>query len=154
MPTLILASIDDINTHLPTDKLDAGSNVPVIDNAISLHSIDVSRLILGYLSGVYTPTTLASWSSPGATPDYLRAIAGRLIAAFLYAQRYSEDIEGENKYAQSLYTEAMSMLEQVRFGEVILPTPIPEAGTQFSEAFFAPNTQSTPPKFSMDTVFG
>lgn len=156
MPVVpILASIDDINTHLPVDKLDASAAGADVVAAINLFEIDVNRLIKGYLSGVFNPTTLASWADPATTPQWIRQIAGRLIASFWYASRYSEDIPTESPYAQTLYTEAMSMLECVRTGEVIIPiaeAPLPN--TIFSEAFFQPNSQSTPPKFSMDTVFG
>lgn len=153
--TEILASLSDINTHLPVDKLDAESVDELTVSSIDLFEIDVDRLIRGYLSGVYTPATLAVWDSPANTPDYIRSIAGRLIASFWYAQRYSEDIESENHFAQGLYIEGMGMLDCVRTGEVILPTDVtPNAGTQFSEDFFQPNSKSTPPKFSMDTVFG
>lgn len=151
----LLASVDDINTHLPTDKLDASSGDGVVVSAINLFEIDTSRLIKGYLSGVYTPTTLASWADPASTPEYIRSIAGRFIAAFYYAQRYSEDLDHDSNYAQGVYLEAMGMLDCVRIGEVILPVDqAPAAGTQFSEDFFLPNSHSTPPKFSMDTVFG
>ena len=149
----LLASVDDIQTHLPEDKLDVSSNNA--EEPINRYEIDAERLIKGYLSGVYNPPTLAVWVSPATTPDFIRSIAGRFIAAFYYALRYSEDIEHENSYGQGLYNEAMSMLECVRIGDVILPDPpTPIQGTMFGEQFFQPNSTSTPPKFSMDNVFG
>lgn len=152
--TDILCDTDDINTHLPTDKLDAGSTDALTTNSIRRFQIDVDRLIKGYLSGVFPPLTLAGWDSPDDTPDYIRAISGRLIAAYYYAQRYSEDDTEENKYAKAKYAEAMSMLECVRVGDVTLNLDTPEAGTKFSEAFFTPNSKSIPPKFSMESNFG
>jgi hypothetical protein len=150
--TDILCDDQDISTHLPVDKLDPTSSE--LQPVVQLYQVDVERLIKGYLSGVYAPTTLAVWTGPSATPPWIRAIAARLIASFVYSNRYSEDLEHPNNYAQQLYTEAMDMLECVRIGDVILPTPTPAQGTMFSEDFFQPNTQSTPPKFSMDNVFG
>jgi hypothetical protein len=148
--TAILASVDDINTFLPTDKLDASS--AGAEAAINLLEIEVARLITGCLSGVFTPTVLASWDTPDDTPDYIRSIAGRLIAAMWYAQRYSEDLETPSNFAQNLYNIAMGMIQCVRIGEVIIPNIITE--TMFTDDFFLPNANSTPPKFSMDIVFG
>ena len=68
--TPILASVDDINTFLPTDKLDAGS--AEAEAAINLLEIEVDRLVKGCLSGVFTPTVLADWDSPTSTPDYIQ----------------------------------------------------------------------------------
>lgn len=152
--TLILASIDDINTHLPTDKLDASDSSALA--AISLFSIDVDRLVKGTLSGVFTPTILASWATPTDTPEWIRRAAGMLIAAMWYSNRFSEDNAGVVPgFAQEQYNCGMSMLMQVQQGQVIIPiSEAPTAGTLFSEAFFQPNSQTTPPKFSMDTVFG
>jgi hypothetical protein len=148
--TPILASVDDINTFLPTDKLDASSDGA--EAAINLLEIEVARLIKGCLSGVFAPTVLASWVDPTSTPDYIRSIAGRLIAAMWYAQRYSEDLETPSNFAQNLYNIAMEMIGYVRIGEVVIPGLTEE--TMFTDSFFLPNAQSTPPKFSMDTVFG
>ena len=126
----ILASADDINTHLPTDKLDVTDDAATA--AVNLFEIDVDRLIKGTLSGVFAPTTLASWISPATTPQWIRGAAGRLIAGFYYAQRYSEDLASESSYAQGLYNEGMCMLEQVRNGDVILPiSEAPAAETIF-----------------------
>jgi hypothetical protein len=111
-----LASLEDIQTHLPEDKLDIqGSDVETLQ-------IDVRRIIKGYLSGVspFTPQVLADWADPDSTPEYIRAIAGRLIAAAYYAKRYSEDEGGVPGYAQNLYDTGMRMLLAVVTGAVEL----------------------------------
>lgn len=148
----ILASLDDIQTHLPKDKLDVSASIA--EPAINLLEIDVDRLIKGMLSGVFTPLTLAGWDEPDHTPDQIRRIAGMLIAAMFYAQRFSEDESAVTGFAQEKYNCAISMLNEIITGTIILPSPTPTPGTVFSEAFFLPNSSSTPPKFSMDTVFG
>lgn len=149
----ILASLDDIQTHLPVDKLDVSASVA--ESAINLLEIDVDRLIKGMLSGVFTPLTLAGWDEPDHTPDQIRRIAGMLIAAIFYAQRFSEDNATVGTgFAQNLYNCGLSALNEIITGQIILPSPTPTPGTVFNESFFLPNSSSTPPKFSMDTVFG
>lgn len=145
----MLASLDDINTHLPTDKLEATDGNPEIDR----HNTDVDRLIKGYLSDAFEATTLATWADPSTTPDYIRAIAGRLVAAFYYARRYSENIpDWDRTYPQRLYNEAMAMLEMVRSGQVDLPEVTEPVGTEFSADFWGPIPKPEP-VFTMDMRF-
>lgn len=145
----MLANLDDINTHLPLDKIGATDG----SEEIQKHQVDVERVIKGYLSSTYTAATLAAWADPATTPGYIRSIAGRLIAAWHYARKYSEDNPDWDKtYPQLLYNEAMKMLEMVRAGEVDLGIPGEEAGTQFSSNFFYP-TKDTEPVFTMDMRF-
>lgn len=146
----ILASLDDINLHLPEDKavMESGQDDP--------YQVSVTRIVRGALSGVYTPVTLNSWDSPGDTPGYVREIAGRLIAAIWYAKLYSEDIVDLSEYAQFKYNEAMAMLERVRLGEVVLideDDPASPQGSLTSDDFW-PNDSTTPgPVFTMSQVF-
>lgn len=145
----MLASLDDINTHLPIDKLEATDG----SEEIARHQIDTDRVIKGYLSSTYTAATLAAWADPGTTPEFIRSIAGRLIAAFFYSKAYSEDLaDWDRTYPQRLYNEAMKMLEMVRSGEIDLGIPGEEAGTVFSSNFFYP-TKDTEPVFTMDMRF-
>lgn len=140
-----LASLDDVRTHLPGDKLQVTDG----NAEITLFQVDVERLVKGYLSSVFSAATLAAWTTPASTPTYIRACAGRLVAAFYYAKRYSVDIPDWDKtYPQRLYNEAMAMLEAVRSGEVDLGLA-EEAGTQFDNSFFFP-TEDNIAKFSMD----
>lgn len=144
----MLASLDDINTHLPQDKLNASDGNEEIDR----FQIDVERVIKGYLSSTFSATVLAAWADPDTTPDFIRSIAGRLIAAFYYAKKYSEDLPDWDKtYPQRLYNEAMAMLAQVLSGDVII-VPGETPSTQFSSNFFYP-TRDTEPVFTMDMRF-
>jgi len=145
----MLASLDDVNTHLPIDKLQATDGNP----EILLHGTDVERLIKGYLSDAYSPPVLAAWADPDSTPEYIRAIAGRLVAAFYYARRYSENIpDWDRTYPQRIYNEAMDMLEKVRAGLVDLPEVAESVGTEFKSDFWGP-TPLADPVFTMDMRF-
>lgn len=143
---MALASLDDINTHLPGDKFKATDGNPEILS----FQIDIERVIKGYLSSVFTQATLAVWADPSTTPGYIRACAGRLIAAFYYAKKVSEDLpDWDGTYPQRLYDEALKMLEAVRTGSVVLDDVTEEIGTGFDSSFFYPDS-STEPKFTMD----
>ena len=145
----MLITPDDVNVHLPTDKLS------VNEADITAPALDAERLIKGYLSNVYEAATLASWDEPADTPETIRAIAGRLTAAFVYARALSEDDTDVNEYAKSKYDEAMNMLMQVVNGVITLPEvdPIDVSGSRLTSAMYAPNEDSTAPKFTMDSIF-
>lgn len=143
---MALASLEDINTHLPSDKFKATDGNP----EITLYQIDIETLIKGYLSSVFSQATLLLWASPATTPKYIRSCAGRLIAAFYYAKKVSEDLpDWDRTYPQKIYDIAMSMLEAIRTGDVILEEVTEEVGTHFDSSFFYPTADSTP-KFTMD----
>lgn len=138
---MALANLDDINVHLPDDKLQV---VDAIDPAFER---DAERIIKGYLSGVYTPVILASWSDPDSTPGLIRAIAGRLIAAFYYRQRYSEDSLDDPQYAQLKYNEAMSLIAELRAGTISLEEIPTDSGTNL---MYWPDETTFGPVFTMD----
>jgi len=144
----MLASLDDINAFLPGDKFKVTDGNPEI---VFLQT-DVERLIKGYLSSVFAASTLAGWAAPSSTPGYIRSCAGRLIAAFYYGKKASEDLpDWDGTYPQRLYNDAMRMLEELRDGTVTL-IEVPESEqpeTQFSSDFFWPRAGSVP-KFEMD----
>lgn len=153
-----LATDDDVQVHLPDDKI----LVANIDNYEDLQ-IDAERIIKGYLSGVYSPTTLAGWTdpslslstSPGYVPELIRAIAGRFIAAFTYRRYYSEDSLDNPQYAQTKYDEAMEMLRGVVSGAVTLidEDEVVDTGGRLTSADFWPNDSTGEPKFTMDIQF-
>jgi hypothetical protein len=136
----VLANLDDINTHLPTDKLKATDGNEEIDR----HQTDVERVIKGYLTSTFPAATLAAWTDPDTTPGFIRGIAGRFIAAFYYAKKYSEAIpDWDRTYPQRLYNEAMAMLQSVQTGDVIIdPGVTPD--TAFDSSFFYPGKDSEP----------
>lgn len=144
----MLASLADVNTHLPGDKFTATDGGP---DYLSFQT-DVTRLVKGYLSSVFSATTLAAWADPDSTPATIRAIAGRLVAAFYYAKKVSEDIpDWDGTYPQRLYDEAMKMLEMIRTGLIVLPEvpPDDQPGTFFDSSFFYPDSTDEP-SFTMD----
>lgn len=145
----MLASLDDINTHLPTDKLEAD------DSSVALFQTDVERIVKGYLAGIFSPSTLAAWGDPSTTPGIVRAIAGRLIAAGFYANRYAEDDPDAPVYAQNKYNEAMGMLMQVQSGALVLADVVEVPAEAFSNLDFWPNDSAPGPLFTIeDNVFG
>ena len=114
---MALADISDVLTYLPADR------IPTISNDITGYQLTVERMIKAYLTDVYTPVTLASWTSPDTTPQIIRETAGKLIAGLRYRDRTSEEEPGgipDDNYGQRLYNEAMDMLRAVRSGDMSL----------------------------------
>lgn len=148
----LLASLSDINTWLPDDKLEAN------DANSNKLQIEAWRLIRGQLASSFLPTTLASWTTPETTPDQVRSVAGKLIAAYLYRQVYAEETTDIPKYAQQLYNEAVAELIQMRTGAIIVldvdDNPIEINQQSMSSADFFPNNSTDGPYFTMSQVFG
>jgi len=148
----LLASNEDINTWLPADKLEAN-----LANTAK-EQIDAQRLIRGQLAGVFTPVIIAGWADPDTTPDLIRGVAGRLIAAFLYRKVYSEDSTDIPEYAQTLYNEAIGTLTGIRAGNIIVTdssgNPIGDNQLDMSSSDFWPNDTTAGPYFTMDQSFG
>jgi hypothetical protein len=140
----------DVQIHLPKDKFNISVNDFPDDLAKVL--LDTERVIKGRLSGVYSATTLASWSSPTATPEYIRAIGGRLAAAFLYSLRLAEDYPEEAAYARQKYNEGMGMLELVATGVATLPEvdEVVDTGGHLTAANYITGGE---PKFAMSDEY-
>jgi hypothetical protein len=142
----LLANLDDINEFLPQDKLTATDGNPAIDR----FQIDVDRTIKGYLASVYSLATLQTWADPTSTPAFIRGIAGRLIAAYWYSSRTSEDMPDWNKsYPQRVYDEAMKMLADIRSGDAVLVDVVETPGTVLTE-FYKPKAD---PYFTVGMKF-
>jgi hypothetical protein len=144
-PQVPLASIQDINVHLPTDKIevDSAQYEPL--------QLDAERIVRGYLSGQVASSILASWVDPDSTPELIRAIVGRLVAAFWYRQRYSEDSLADPVYAQNKYNEAILWLQDIIAGTMLLPDTegvIVATGT-LTQLDFYPNDGAPGPYFTM-----
>lgn len=141
---------DDVNVHLPEDKLQmTEADLPMWDR-------EAGRIIRGYVASTFTPVVIASWADPITTPEVIRGIAGRLIAAAYYANRFSTDDTEYPEYAQHLYNEAVSTLTGIQSGTV---TVLSVDGTQviseqrsLSTEDFWPN-DDTGRQFSMGDVF-
>lgn len=143
-----LVDDNDINVHLPTDKIsiEEGDLVEEIKE-------DIERIIRGYLAGHIDAADMLLWVDPDSTPEIIRAIGGRLGAAFVYRKRYSEDSLEDPQYAQFKYNEAMSMLNMIIAGDITLDPDEP-GGIEFTLDLFYPNDPGTdPPKFTMSSEF-
>lgn len=147
----ILASTDDINVHLPNDKITAD------DNNTGLWQVEAARYVRSMLAGTFKATTLVGWDTPSHTPDIVRSVAGRLIASKFYAERYAEDAD-TSSYATQLYNEANRILNGIKTGTVLIidtnDNPIEISGLAISTDDFYPNDSAPPPKFTMDRVSG
>jgi hypothetical protein len=116
----ILASLDDINAELPS--IDDKPMIEADAENSDLIQLSVARVVRAYLSAVIDQTTLMGWDDPDSTPDTIREVAAKLIAAqvyFNYAARTNLTIE-ERNFAQLLYDQAMLMLEKIISGEILL----------------------------------
>lgn len=154
-----LVGIDDINVHLPPDKLHV---LNADDDSLQL---DVERIIKARLSGTFSPSTLASWLVPGplfppaSVPHIIQEIAGKLIASMVYARAFSSEVGGVPEYAQKLYTEAMEMLDQIILGDIVIPgTELPggevvDTGNRLTSDMFWPNNETTGTRFRRSDVF-
>lgn len=150
--TELLASLEDINTHLP-------ANVKATDSLTEIQ-IDALRLIRGQLTAIFTPAILSSWDVPANTPELIRGIAGRLIASKYYSvlvsQQYADELPG---YSVTLYSQAISMLSDIKSGALVV---VDEDGNVVSgtdigsdpQGDVFPNDSTAGPYFEMGTVFG
>lgn len=110
----ILASLSDINAHLPP-------NVQISNNVDDSLQVDAQRLIRGQLVSIFSGTILNSWDTPDNTPELIRSIAGRLIASKYYANLVSGQVPDEMAaFAVSLYNEAISMLADIKSGVLLV----------------------------------
>jgi hypothetical protein len=153
MPGEILASLADINTHLPADK------AKMEDSDDDLFQIDAARYVRSLLAGMFSASTLQGWDTPANTPELIRGVAGRIIAAKWYATLFSEDVDGVSAFAQSLYDEANAIIVGIRSGiNVVLDSndsPIPvEIGLSSGSVDFWPNDSTAGPIFAIGQNLG
>jgi len=149
-----LASLDDINVHLPEDKLQV---LDADDNALQL---DAETVIKARLSGTYSPATLATWVNPAitvgsATPKIISEVAGKLIAAIHYARTFASEGMGVPEYAQWLYDQAMGTLDEIVLGVISLPEvpEVPDTGQHLTRDMFWPNNDTVGVRFKRSDVF-
>lgn len=148
----LLASLQDINGWLADDKLEAN------DANTKQFQIDAWRTIRGQLASSFLPTILASWTDPTTTPDQIRGIASKIIAANLYKKVYSEDSAQVPQYAQDLYQQAIADLAMIRSGALTVvdindnPIGINQQGLDTTD--FYPNDGAPGPYFKIADIFG
>lgn len=142
----ILADLSDINAHLPP-------NVQISNAVDDSLQVDALRLIRGQLVSIFTPAVLNSWTTPDATPELIRSVAGRLIASKYYGTTLAGQVPDEMAaYAVSLYNEAISILTDIKGGvEIVVGTdgnPLP-TDTIGSDSSADMQPQTGTPVFSM-----
>lgn len=108
------ADLEDINQHLPFSQLQ------ITEQEDEPWQVDAERIIRGYLSNVFTSATLSSWTTPSNTPDIIRSIAGRFIAAWFYASKVAGELGEWPDYSDHKYKEALKWLEDVQTGQLVL----------------------------------
>jgi hypothetical protein len=151
MAANLYATLDDINAHLPVEQ----GKAQIMDGQDDLLQIDAYRLIRGRLSGTFDLTVINTWTSPAATPEQIRQIAGKIIAAKWYALLVSEDEADGSLFAQTLYNEAIAALNDIRNGTM---TVIGVDGTELEnsaliESSFWPNDTSPPRSFTIEETW-
>jgi len=149
----LLASNADINAWLPDDKLEAN------DVNTAQFQVEAWRLIRGQLASSFLPVILAAWADPTTTPDQIRSVAGKIIAAYLYKKTYSEDSVNIPPYAQDLYNMAIQELADIKSGVMTLLDPVTDVALvistlAMSSADFWPNKNADGPYFTMADKFG
>lgn len=149
MAANLYATIDDIRTHLPLDK------VTIEHGDDDLLQVDAYRLIRARLAGTFDTTVIESWSSPANTPEIIREIAGKIIAAKFYANLVAEDEADGSMFAQGLYNEAIATLNDIRNGTLTVLNTIGEEldNVNFTETSFWPNDSSPASSFAVEDTW-
>jgi len=145
---MALVDDNDINVHLPTDKISAEEG-----DLLEEIKEDIERVIRGYLAGHVDALEMALWVDPDSTPTMIRAIGGRLGASFIYRKRYSEDSLEDPQYAQFKYNEAMAMLNGIINGDIELDPDDPSGVTLTLDMFYPNDPNTDPPKFRMSDAY-
>jgi hypothetical protein len=151
MAANLYATLDDINVHLPVEQ----GKAQITDVEDDLLQIDAYRLIRARLSGTFEITVINTWVTPTTTPELIREVAGKIIAAKWYALLVAEDEPDGSKFAQDLYNEALATLNDIRNGVL---TVIGVDGTELDnsaliESSFWPNDTSPDPSFTVEETW-
>lgn len=138
---MAFASLTDVNKHYPDDKFIVG------DADITSPGIYADRLIRARLGGIVDVDIIATWVDPDSTPEIIREVSGLLVAAKLYAESAAEDEADGSAYAQSLYDEAIRILDEIREGVSVIigVDQLPIDTTSIEGSFWPDNT--TQPSF-------
>lgn len=149
MAANLYATIDDIRTHLPIDK------VTIEHGDDDLLQVDAYRLIRARLAGTFESTVIESWSSPATTPEIIREVAGKIIAAKFYANLVSEDEADGSMFAQGLYNEAIATLNDIRSGTLtVLDLNGDELDNgNLTETSFWPNASAPDSSFTVEDTW-
>jgi hypothetical protein len=147
----LYATLDDINVHLPVEQ----GKAQMMDGQDDMLQVDAYRLIRGRLSGTFDLTVINTWTNPATTPEQIRQIAGKLIAAKWYALLVAEDEPDGSLYAQTLYNEAIAALNDIRNGtmSVIGIDGLEIESTTATQTAFYPNDTAPDPSFSVEETW-
>ena len=139
------AGVSDVNVHLPDDK------AQILDGEMPNLLLDAERTINSRLASTFEATDFASWTEPAETPEIIRAIAGKLVAAKFYANLVAEDQADGSVFAQNLYNEAIQELNDIRDGilTVIGVDGNPLINDSLTETSFLPNNSTQDPFFAV-----
>lgn len=153
----ILASLDDINAELPSQEDPAGLSDFVIeatDANTGLLQITVARVVRGYLSGVVDTTVSMGWDSPENTPEIIRVVAAKMIAAEVYFNSASRTtlLVAADSIGQHRYNEAMDILNKILEGLILIDGDVPIDSPNMSELDFFP-VDDTDRAFTMGQQF-
>ena len=145
---MAFASLIDVNKHLPDDKYIA-QDADIVDPGIY-----ADRLIRARLGGIVDPAIILTWVDPSTTPEIVREVSGLLVAAKLYGEASAEDEADGSAYAQSLYDQAIGILDEIREGiSVIIGVDEIPIDTTSIEGSFWPNNTTQPPSFTVADVW-
>lgn len=130
----ILASTGDVNANLDGKVIEATSQ-----NS-NLIQVSVARVVKAYLSKVVDAETMATWVSPDTTPEIIREVAGKMIAAQVYFNHIikTSALIDDVHYTQRLYTQAMDILNKIIAGEIDIGqgTPVVPVGSMTMLDFY------------------
>lgn len=116
--------------------------IQVATGDFDLEGDEAGRVIRAYLSVSHiSAATMDTWVDPATTPEIIRSIAGRMIACQVFGRAFSGNADEVSPYAQWLYNEAMSMLNGIITGTIVI-TELPDgvtATSHISEDYFYPN---------------
>jgi hypothetical protein len=148
----MLAKLEDIQKFLPDHKIEVNTA------NTAQWQIEATRIIKAKLAGTFTAVTLHGWVDPDSTPPIIRSIAGELVAAYFYRALYSEDETLVPIYAQTLYNEAIQMLNDIRDGVLQVldedDNPIEDVTTtNMGTGDFYPDNTAPGPYFKMSDVW-
>lgn len=141
----MFATISDINVHLPADK------AQISDGQDGDLQIEAYRMIRSRLSSAFPIETIALWIDPTETPEVIRGIAGKIIAAKFYSNLVAEDEADGSEFAQNLFNEAMADLQGIRDGmiDVIGIDGVVIENSDIMETSFYPNNAAGDPFFAV-----
>lgn len=114
-----LATFEEANAWLDGTKiayLDANDAADDANNA--------DNVVKAYLAANW-PEPVLLWDAAPAgaqekTPEIVADAASLLMASYLYARKYSEETDGEARYATQLEKRAIEILEKLQSGDLTL----------------------------------